>query len=73
MIEKSRPKLGRRTSAKPQLTGDDNAVVENILRPQFLDDYIGRDEVKHNLKSFCLQLNIGRKPMGHTLLHGPPD
>ena len=57
---------------KPQLTGDDNAVVENILRPQFLDDYIGQDEVKRNLEIFLPAAKHRQEPMGHTLLHGPP-
>lgn len=46
--------------------------LENTLRPQTLDEYIGQDKVKENMK-ICIEAAKKREqPLDHVLLYGPP-
>ncbi len=46
--------------------------VELSLRPKTLDEYIGQEKVKENLKIY-MDAAIGRsEPLDHVLLYGPP-
>ncbi len=48
------------------------AGVENTLRPQKFEDYIGQQSVKENLKIY-IKAAIGRnEALDHVLLYGPP-
>ncbi len=53
-----------------RLTAADNE--ENSLRPQHLEDYIGQDKVKQNLKIYLEAAKRRGEPMDHILLYGPP-
>ena len=55
---------------QPGLTTADNE--ENSLRPQHLEDYIGQDKVKQNLKIYLEAAKRRGEPMDHILLYGPP-
>ncbi len=45
---------------------------DSSIRPQSLDEYIGQDEIKANLRIF-IQAAIGRnESLDHVLLYGPP-
>ena len=55
---------------QPSLTAADNE--ENSLRPQHLEDYIGQDKVKQNLKIYLEAAKRRGEPMDHILLYGPP-
>ena len=45
---------------------------DNPLRPQTLDDYIGQNKVKENMKVF-IDAALGRhETLDHVLLYGPP-
>ena len=55
---------------QPDLTAADNE--ENSLRPQHLEDYIGQDKVKQNLKIYLEAAKRRGEPMDHILLYGPP-
>jgi Holliday junction DNA helicase RuvB len=45
---------------------------ENVLRPRFLDEYIGQEQVRKSLGIF-IQAAIGRRePLDHVLFHGFP-
>ncbi len=57
---------------KPELTEEDNFLNETALRPQILDDYVGQEEVKNNLKIFIGASKQRNEPMDHILLHGSP-
>ncbi|MBQ3390958.1 MAG: Holliday junction branch migration DNA helicase RuvB, partial [Clostridia bacterium] len=47
-------------------------MIEQSLRPRTLDEYIGQEKVKENLRVF-MQAAKGRgEPLDHVLLHGPP-
>ena len=55
---------------QPSLTAADNE--ENSLRPQHLEDYIGQEKVKQNLKIYLEAAKRRGEPMDHILLYGPP-
>ena len=55
---------------QPGLTAADSE--ENTLRPQRLEDYIGQEKVKQNLKVFLEAARRRGEPMDHVLLYGPP-
>ena len=42
------------------------------LRPQTLDDYIGQQGVKDNLKIFIEAAKLRHDPLDHVLFYGPP-
>ena len=55
----------------PEFTQNDNET-EVSLRPKTLDDYIGQEKVKENLKIF-MDAALGRgETLDHVLLYGPP-
>lgn len=45
---------------------------DNPLRPQSLDEYIGQEKVKENLKVFIDAAKFRKEPLDHVLLYGPP-
>lgn len=46
--------------------------TENVLRPKILNEYIGQDKIKRNLK-VLIEASKGRKePLEHILFYGPP-
>lgn len=45
---------------------------DNPLRPQTLDEYVGQEKVKENLKVFIDAAKIRKEPLDHVLLYGPP-
>ena len=56
-------------SSKPR---QEEAALESSLRPRRLDDYIGQDRVKDNLRiAISAALKRG-EPLDHLLLYGPP-
>ena len=46
--------------------------LENSLRPRKLDDYVGQDKIKENLKVYIEAAKQREEPLDHTLLYGPP-
>lgn len=47
-------------------------VKEYSLRPVCLDEYIGQENVKKNLKVFIEAANMRGEPLDHVLFYGPP-
>ncbi|KJV55633.1 holliday junction DNA helicase RuvB [Orientia chuto str. Dubai] len=45
---------------------------EIVLRPGFLNDFIGQDQMKRNLTIFITSSIEREESLDHTLLHGPP-
>jgi holliday junction DNA helicase RuvB len=45
---------------------------EATLRPQTLEDYVGQDKVKENLKIYLKAAQMRGEPLDHLLLYGPP-
>lgn len=50
----------------------DDSTTEPSLRPQKLDDYIGQEKVKENLKIYIEAAKIRNESLDHVLLYGPP-
>ncbi len=46
--------------------------IETSLRPRVLEDYVGQEKVKENLKIFIEAAKQRNEPLDHTLLYGPP-
>lgn len=51
---------------------NEEIALENNLRPQLLDDYIGQTKAKENLKIFINAAKRRGESLDHTLLYGPP-
>lgn len=45
---------------------------EETLRPQALDEYIGQNEVKENIRVFVEATKMRGEALDHVLLYGPP-
>ncbi|MDR2426299.1 MAG: Holliday junction branch migration DNA helicase RuvB [Endomicrobium sp.] len=46
--------------------------IENTLRPQSLDDFIGQDKLKDNLKVFIEAAKKRQEALDHCLFYAPP-
>ena len=46
--------------------------LENSLRPKVLDEYIGQDKVKENMKIYIEAAKKRGEPLDHCLFYGPP-
>ena len=51
---------------------EEEIIIENHLRPQRLEDYIGQDKVKQNLKIFIEAAKSRGESLDHMLFYGPP-
>ena len=49
-----------------------DAAEELSLRPKTLDDYIGQEKAKNNLRIYLRAAQQRGEPMDHILLYGPP-
>jgi Holliday junction DNA helicase RuvB len=59
---------GRLSSGKPQPDDRDNIA----LRPKALQDIVGQDRVRENLKIIIEAAKLRSEPIDHTLFYGPP-
>ena len=72
MIEKGKkPIKNKKDVTSTEIQKSDPLVYENSLRPRFLKEYIGQEEVKRNLKVAIKAAKLRKEPLDHTLLHGP--
>jgi holliday junction DNA helicase RuvB len=51
---------------------ESDTLIEETLRPQKLNEYIGQDEVKENIRVFVEAAKIRGEALDHVLLYGPP-
>lgn len=54
-----------------ELTEEDKRI-ENSLRPQLLEDYIGQEKAKANLKIYIEAAKKREESLDHVLFYGPP-
>ena len=47
-------------------------LPEGSLRPRTIDEYIGQEKAKENLKIFIQAAKQRGEALDHVLLHGPP-
>ncbi len=50
----------------------DDVVTEPGIRPRILDEYIGQQKVKENLKVYIEAAKARKEALDHVLLYGPP-
>ena len=50
---------------------DDN-ILDNTIRPETIDEYIGQNDVKENIKVFVKAAKMRDESLDHVLLYGPP-
>lgn len=51
---------------------EDDQVIDNTIRPETIEEYIGQSEVKENIKIFVEAAKIRNEALDHVLLYGPP-
>lgn len=56
----------------PEIENNYEQKLENSLRPQNLEEYIGQDKVKENMKIYIESAKKRNEPLDHCLLYGPP-
>ena len=56
----------------PELENDGEERLENTIRPQTLDEYIGQDKVKENMEVYIEAAKKRGEALDHVLLYGPP-
>ena len=50
---------------------DDN-IIDNTIRPETIDEYIGQSDVKENMRVFVIAAKMRNEAVDHVLLYGPP-
>ena len=50
---------------------DDN-TLDNTIRPESIDEYIGQTDVKENIRVFVSAAKMRNEALDHVLLYGPP-
>lgn len=55
----------------PEYISDDSDI-ETSLRPHALDEYIGQEKAKENLRIYIEAAKKRHEPLDHVLLYGPP-
>lgn len=56
----------------PNLENMQEENLENSLRPQTLEEYIGQNKVKENMKIYIEAAKKRGEPLDHCLFYGPP-
>lgn len=52
--------------------GEEDNDIEQTLRPRILEEYIGQDKVKENMRVYIEAAKKRGETLDHTLLYGPP-
>lgn len=50
----------------------DDKTMDNTIRPESIDEYIGQTDVKENIEVFVEAAKMRDEPLDHVLLYGPP-
>lgn len=56
----------------PEYNNSTDSETEISLRPKTLEEYIGQEKIKENLKIFINAAKKRNEPLDHVLLYGPP-
>ena len=57
---------------RPELENGQEERLENSLRPQTLEEYIGQAKVKENMKIYIEAAKKRKESLDHCLFYGPP-
>lgn len=55
-----------------QYSLEDDHTIDNTIRPETIDEYIGQTDVKENIKVFVEAAKLRNEALDHVLLYGPP-
>lgn len=61
--------MDERLISSEEIEGD---IFEQNIRPETLDEYVGQDEIKENLRVFIEAAKMRGEALDHVLLYGPP-
>ncbi len=50
----------------------DDETLDNTIRPETIDEYIGQTDVKENIRVFVKAAKMRDEALDHVLLYGPP-
>jgi len=50
----------------------DDHTIDNTIRPETIDEYVGQNDVKENIKVFMDAAKMRGEALDHVLLYGPP-
>ena len=50
----------------------DDKTMDNTIRPESINEYIGQTDVKENIEVFVEAAKMRDEPLDHVLLYGPP-
>ena len=62
--------MGRRIITTENL--EEDSKIENHLRPQLLQDYVGQEKIKETLKIYIEAAKARNEVLDHVLFYGPP-
>ena len=51
---------------------EDDNQLDNTIRPETIEEYIGQSDVKENIKVFVSAAKMRNEALDHVLLYGPP-
>jgi len=51
---------------------ENDNILDNTIRPETIDEYIGQKDVKENIEVFVKAARKRNEPLDHVLLYGPP-
>ena len=72
MIEKNDEFDFENRIVSSEYSSSEDAAVENSLRPKTLDEYVGQEKAKGNLKVYIESAKLRGEALDHVLLYGPP-
>lgn len=64
--------MSERIVSSEEIKEDINNITDENIRPQYLSDYIGQQEVKGNIKVYIEAAKMREESLDHVLLYGPP-
>lgn len=64
--------MNRTDMLSPRANAEESTGQENSLRPQTLDDFIGQDQLKENLRVFIEAAKSRKEALDHCLFYSPP-
>ncbi len=67
MAEQKPPRM-----ISPERIAEDDTVLDRALRPQRLDDLIGQDRIRDNLRTMIAAARARNEALDHVLFYGPP-
>ena len=72
MIEKADEFDFENRIVSSEYNSEQDSDVENSLRPKTLDEYVGQEKAKNNLKVYIESAKLRGEALDHVLLYGPP-